>query len=88
VRALLGEASRHEFNLFVLEEDLPMFAFAAAAMTIVPVAERYRAAVKNIYWHQIHLPRLVRARALDVLHVPSLPPPALASSVRAGGHHS
>ena len=53
VRALLPQAARaHEFTLFVLEEDLPLFAFAAGAMRIEAVAERYRPPVKNILWHQ------------------------------------
>jgi glycosyltransferase involved in cell wall biosynthesis len=40
-------------------------------MELVPVAERFRPPVKNILWHQAHLPRLVRRHQLDVLHVPS-----------------
>jgi len=71
VRALLAEACRHEFTLFVLEEDLPLFAFARGAMHLVPVAERHRPPAWNILWHQGELPRLARQLQLDVLHVPS-----------------
>jgi glycosyltransferase involved in cell wall biosynthesis len=71
VRALLPSADRHEFSLFVLEEDLALFDFARDAMRIVPVAERHRPAVKNILWHQLELPGLARRLGLDVLHVPS-----------------
>jgi glycosyltransferase involved in cell wall biosynthesis len=71
VRALLTEARQHEFTLFVLEEDRPLFAFAAGAMQIVPVSEQYRPALKNIIWHQTRLPALARQHQLDVLHVPS-----------------
>lgn len=71
VRALLPAATTHEFTLFVLEEDLPLFHFAANAMRIEPVAERHRPPVRNILWHQTELPRLVRRAALDVLHIPS-----------------
>lgn len=71
VRALLPLAGEHEFTLFVLEEDLPLFTFAARQMRIVTVAERYRPAVKNILWHQMQLPRLVRKLRLEVLHIPS-----------------
>jgi glycosyltransferase involved in cell wall biosynthesis len=71
VRALLDQSHRHDFTLFVLEEDLPLFAFAAFAMNLVPVAERFRPPIKNIFWHQFHLPRLARRLQLDVLHVPS-----------------
>jgi glycosyltransferase involved in cell wall biosynthesis len=71
VRALLPAAAGHEFTLFVLEADLPLFGFAAAAMRLAPVAERHRPPLKNILWHQTVLPRLVRRAGLDVLHVPS-----------------
>jgi glycosyltransferase involved in cell wall biosynthesis len=70
-RALLDHAARHEFTLFVLEEDLPLFAFAATAMRLVPVAEKFRPAVSNVLWHQRHLPGLARRLRLEVLHVPS-----------------
>jgi glycosyltransferase involved in cell wall biosynthesis len=71
VRALLADARRHEFVLFVLEDDLPLFEFARSAMQIVPVNEGFRPAVRNIAWHQRVLPRLARKHRLDVLHVPS-----------------
>ncbi len=71
LRALLPYAERHQFTIFVLEEDLPLFAFAEKKMKLVPVPERFRAPVKNILWHQINLPRLVRAHRIEVLHVPS-----------------
>lgn len=71
VRALLPSANEHEFTLFVLEEDLPLFAFAAGKMRIELVAERHRPAVKNILWHQTKLPGHARRLELDVLHVPS-----------------
>lgn len=71
VRGLLPAAAKHEFTLYVLEEDLPLFAFARGLMRIVPVDERHRPAVKNILWHQSVLPNLVRRDRLDVLHIPS-----------------
>jgi glycosyltransferase involved in cell wall biosynthesis len=71
VRALLPAADAHEFTLFVLEEDLPLFGFATTAMQLEPVAERHRPPLKNILWHQTVLPNLVRRAGLDVLHVPS-----------------
>ncbi len=71
VRALLPSAERHEFTLFVLEEDLPLFAFVGDAMRIVPIEEKHRPAVRNILWHQFTLPALARQLGLDVLHVPS-----------------
>lgn len=71
LRAFGTHAREHQFTLFVLEEDIPLFAFAADAMQIVPVSERHRPPTKNIMWHQTELPRLARHRQLDVLHVPS-----------------
>jgi glycosyltransferase involved in cell wall biosynthesis len=71
VRAFLPFADRHRFVLFVLEEDLPLFAFADGAIRVVPVSEQTRLPVKNILWHQCALPRRALAEKLDVLHVPS-----------------
>lgn len=71
VRALLTSARQHEFTLYVLEEDQPLFEFARSAMRIVPVAESHRPATRNILWHQTQLPALARRDGLDVLHVPS-----------------
>jgi glycosyltransferase involved in cell wall biosynthesis len=71
LRALLPHAARHEFHLFVFEEDLPLFEFARDAMRLVPVPESERPAVRNVLWHQRVLPALARELKLDVLHVPS-----------------
>lgn len=71
VRAFLPAAAQHEFTLFVLEEDLPLFAFARDAMRIEPVSESHRSPVRNILWHQTALPDLLRYRGVDVLHIPS-----------------
>ncbi len=54
-----------------MEEDLPFFNFAEDSMEIVTVPEKYRSPIKNIIWHQAHLPKLVLKHRLDVLHVPS-----------------
>lgn len=71
VRSLLPATTQHEIALYILEADVPLFAFAQDAMRIETVAERHRPAVKNIAWHQTALPRRVRRAAIDVLHVPS-----------------
>jgi len=71
VRALLDRKGDHQLVLFVLEEDRPLFEFAAGRAEIVTVAERYRPALKNILWHQLVLPSLLRQLQIDVLHVPS-----------------
>ena len=71
LRALVPYAARHRFTLFVLKEDLPLFAFVESKMKLVPVSERFRPPVNNILWHQLVLPRLARQHQLEVLHVPS-----------------
>src|SRR5689334_16562357 len=70
-RAFAHFGDQHEFILFVLAEDLPLFEFAEANMRLVRVSERLRPPVRNILWHQIELPRLAWELRLDVLHVPS-----------------
>src|SRR5665213_2032098 len=71
VRALLAAAQEHEFTLLVLEDDLPLFSFAAGKMRLESVSERHRPPIRNILWHQAALPGLLRRRGVDVLHVPS-----------------
>lgn len=71
VRSLLAHADEHEFHLLVLEEDMPLFDFAKHKMKLVPVAEKWRSAVKNIAWHQFVLPAWLKREGIDVLHVPS-----------------
>ncbi len=71
LRAILSCGSEHQFTLFVLEEDLPLFDWARGQMQFHKVPERVRAPVKNIFWHQFALPALVRRLSLDVLHIPS-----------------
>ena len=71
VRALIPSAAKHEFTLFVLEDDMPLFAFAAGPMRLEAVSERHRPPVRDILWHQTALPRLLRLHGVEVLHVPS-----------------
>ena len=69
-RALMAD-NRHEYTLFVLEEDLKLFGFVEGKMQLTSVAEKFRPAVKDILWHQSVLPGLAKKLKLDVLHVPS-----------------
>ncbi|HHY86164.1 MAG TPA: glycosyltransferase family 4 protein [Verrucomicrobia bacterium] len=71
LRAMLLHPQNHQFTLFVLEEDIPLFEFARERVTMVSVPERFRPPVNNILWHQRVLPSLARRHLLDVLHVPS-----------------
>jgi glycosyltransferase involved in cell wall biosynthesis len=50
---------------------LPLFDFAKGKMKLIPVAEKFRPAVKNVLWHQTELPTLAKKLGLDVLHIPS-----------------
>ena len=70
-RSFAARPGEHQFVLYVLEEDRPLFAFARETMQIRPVAEKYRPPLRNILWHQRTLPRLAKEDRLDVLHVPS-----------------
>jgi glycosyltransferase involved in cell wall biosynthesis len=70
VRALI-QHGKHEYSLFVLEQDLDLFQFAAGKMALRAIDERFRPPLKNIWWHQTILPQLARKLRLDVLHVPS-----------------
>jgi glycosyltransferase involved in cell wall biosynthesis len=71
IRALLEHHCGHEYYLFVLENDVPLFKFAEGRATIVPVPERFRSPIKDILWHQTRLPEVVRQLGIDVVHVPS-----------------
>lgn len=71
LREFQPHAGTHEFVLFVLEDDLPLFEFVRGTMQLVPVPEKFRPPVRDILWHQTILPRLAREYRLDVLHVPS-----------------
>jgi len=48
LRALVPYAARHRFTLFVLKEDLPLFAFVESKLKLVPGSERFRPPVNNI----------------------------------------
>ncbi|HEY2328457.1 MAG TPA: glycosyltransferase family 1 protein [Verrucomicrobiae bacterium] len=71
VRAFESHAKKHQFILFVLEGDLPLFDFAKKFVQLISVPEKFRPPLKDIFWHQIILPKLTRKLQLDVLHVPS-----------------
>jgi glycosyltransferase involved in cell wall biosynthesis len=70
-RALMPYADVVKFHVLALAQDLPLFEFARGRMEIIPVDERWRPAVRNIWWHQQVLPRWLDKQQIDVLHVPS-----------------
>ncbi len=41
LRAMLPQACRHKFNLFVPEEDLPLFDFAKGKMNFIPSRKNF-----------------------------------------------
>jgi glycosyltransferase involved in cell wall biosynthesis len=71
LRAFQRQCADQRFTVFVLQNDLHLFESVQSNITLVPVDERYRSALRNIQWHQQELPRLCRKRQVDVLHVPS-----------------
>jgi glycosyltransferase involved in cell wall biosynthesis len=71
VRELLHFNRDHQFMLFVLKNDRDIFQFAEEGMKVEIVPERFRSPIKNLLWHQFHLPRLVKKHRIDVLHVPT-----------------
>ncbi|MCF7734432.1 MAG: glycosyltransferase, partial [Akkermansiaceae bacterium] len=70
VRELI-RAGQVDLHLFALEDELPLFEFAAAGCHLIPVPRSAAPPVKNILWHQLKLPSIARSLKLDVLHVPS-----------------
>jgi glycosyltransferase involved in cell wall biosynthesis len=70
VRELIRQGG-HKYTLFVLENDLGLFDFAAEKVELTAVPESFRPPVRDIVWHQTFLPGLARRLQLDVLHVPS-----------------
>ncbi len=87
IRAFITAGSPHQFVLFVLEEDLPLFQFAASAMQLVTL-NLFRPPEKNIFWHQFPFPsfsaatwycRAACSRAIAVCS---------GLALRAGRHHS
>lgn len=71
LRGLEQRDRDQQFTVFVLQDDLPLFASFKSSMRLVPVSERYREPLRNIGWHHQYLPRWVREHHLDVLHIPS-----------------
>ena len=70
-RALMPYADVVKFHILALAQDIPLFEFARGRMEIVPVDERWRPAVRNIWWHHQVLPSWLEKQQIDVLHVPS-----------------
>jgi glycosyltransferase involved in cell wall biosynthesis len=70
VKELIQDPRIH-LHLFVLEEELSLFAFAQGRCEVIAVPTEVASPVKNILWHQTALPRIAGELQLDVLHVPS-----------------
>lgn len=71
LRAFDALPTKDRYVLFVLDEDRPLFQGLSHRFQIVPVAEKYRPAAKNILWHHTILPGLIRVLDIDVMHIPS-----------------
>jgi glycosyltransferase involved in cell wall biosynthesis len=71
LKALLAREDCPELIVFALDSETSLFEFAKAHIRMMPVSDRFRPAVANVFWHQVSLPRLVRQLGVNVLHVPS-----------------
>lgn len=71
VAALLRHVPEHQYLLYVLEDDLPLFAFARDRARVVVVGRGDRRCADDVLWHHFQLPSLAREHRLDVLHVPT-----------------
>ncbi len=60
-----------EMTLFGLEGDREWFAPWLDKCEWVPIPEKFRPAVKDIFWHQTVLPALLRRHCCDIVHIPS-----------------
>ncbi len=57
--------------LLGLEQDEPLFARWREGFRWIAVPERYRPAIRNVWWHQTILRSLLHRERIDVLHIPS-----------------
>ncbi len=69
--ALFRHVPEHQYVLFVLEEDLPVFGFARDHARLVVVGRTHRRGAEDLSWHHLRLPALAQAHRLDLLHVPT-----------------
>lgn len=60
-----------ELVLLGLADDRPLFDRWLDRCQWVAVDERYRPAVRNVFWHQTALRAVLRREKIDVLHIPS-----------------
>lgn len=60
-----------DLTLLGFEEDRPLFEKWLDRVAWQPVAEKWRPAVRNIFWHHACLPGLLKKLRTDVLHIPS-----------------
>jgi glycosyltransferase involved in cell wall biosynthesis len=60
-----------DLTLLGFEEDRPLFEKWLDRFLWQPVEEKWRPAVRNIFWHHAHLPKLLKKLRTDVLHIPS-----------------
>lgn len=71
LRGLASISHPAEVVLFGLEEDREWFAPWLEHCEWVGVAETWRPAVRNILWHQLFFPGLLKRHRCDLVHIPS-----------------
>lgn len=64
-------AAPQKLVLFGLEKDRSLFTSWLDRCEWVPVDERWRPAVRNVFWHQTYFRSELKRHRIDVLHIPS-----------------
>jgi glycosyltransferase involved in cell wall biosynthesis len=71
IDGLVRSAPDLQLTLIGLEEDRGLFAPWLDRCAWLPVAERWRPALRDVFWHQFLLPGVLRRGGFDLLHIPS-----------------
>ena len=71
IDGLLRAAPDIHLTLFGLAGDKPLFARWLDRCDWEEVHERWRPAVRDVFWHQFILPRRLREAGCDLVHIPS-----------------
>ena len=71
IDGLVNTCPEVRLTLFGLADDRPLFAPWLDHATWAEVAESWRPALRDIFWHQCVLPARLRKIGADVVHIPS-----------------
>lgn len=71
LRRLPIAGSRDHFDVLTHPSEQSGLIDERAQVDVIPIDERFKPALKNVLWHQTHLPALSRARRHDVMFLPA-----------------